>query len=253
MFWSYGPRCTPVEEYECSQHETQVRANASRGPPRILLPRAYRRLPDAAANGSIPQVKRTLTLLLSLALGAQAANAQQAPLRAGDKVVVRILRDSLFVATYIVDERGMITLPLAGDLRVTTTEGSQVRDSVRARLAPYLNDSRQVEVVALRKVRVIGAAKLPGVQYVALGATVRDAVAMANGVGTDGGSNRVILVRGTEQRALDNWATAATGTTILESGDDIVVSQLSWFARNTAAAVTGVGILLSVIVTLARR
>lgn len=210
-------------------------------------------MPDAAANGSIPRVKRTLTLLLSLTLGAQAANAQHAPLRIGDKVVVRILRDSLFEATYVVDERGMITLPLAGDMRVTTTEGSQVRDSVRARLAPYLHDSRLVEVVPLRRVRVIGAARLPGVQYVELGATVRDAVALANGVGDDGKSNRLILVRGGEQRPLDNWATAATGTTILESGDDIVVSRASWIARNTGAAITGAGILLSIIVTLATR
>ena len=185
--------------------------------------------------------------------GAHTANAQQAPLRIGDKVVVRILRDSMFVATYVVDERGMITLPLAGDLRVTTTEALLVRDSVRARLAPYLHDSKLVEVVALRRVRVIGAAKLAGVQYVDLGATVRDAVALANGVGDDGKANRLILVRGTEQRPLDNWATSATGTTILESGDDIVVSRLSWFARNTGTVVTGAGILLSIIVTLATR
>ena len=210
-------------------------------------------MPDVAANGTIPRVKRTLTLLLSLTLGVQAASAQQAPLRIGDRVVVRILRDSVFVATYVVDERGMITLPLAGDLRVTTTEASLVRDSVRARLAPYLHDSRLVEVVALRRVRVIGAAKLPGVQYVDLGATVRDAVALANGVGDDGKANRLILVRGAERRLLADWATSETGTTMLESGDDIVVSRLSWVARNSGAVVTGAGILLSIIVTLATR
>lgn len=205
------------------------------------------------ANGTIPPVKRILILLIGLAFGAQVALAQKAPLRSGDKVVVRILRDSMFVAMYTVDERGMITLPLAGDMRVTTIDGSQVRDSVRAQLAPYLHDSKLVEVVALRKVRIIGAAKLPGVQYMDLGATVRDAVALANGVGEDGKANRLILVRGAEQRPLDNWATSEVGTTILESGDDIVISRMSWMARNTGAVVTGAGILLSIMVMLAKK
>lgn len=214
---------------------------------------ARERLPEVHANGTIPPVKRTLIFLLGLTLGARALHAQRAPLGLGDKVVVRILRDSVFMTTYVVDERGMITLPLAGDVRVTNIDGARVRDTVRARLAPFMHDEKLVEVIPLRRVRVTGAAKLPGVQFVSLGATVRDAVALANGVSEEGKSSRVVLVRGAEQRVLADWATTETGITVLESGDDIVVSRLSWVARNTNTVLTGTSILLSIIVTLTRR
>ncbi len=140
-------------------------------------------------------------------------------------------------------------LPLAGDVRVGEVAGDAVQDTIRARLARFMNPTA-VEAVLLRRVRVVGEVAKPGVYFVELTFTLRDAIAMAGGVTADGRENRVSLLRMGRLSVLPDWRIGAEGEAFVESGDELVVGRIPWYQRNVLAIVTALSVLASIIITL---
>jgi protein involved in polysaccharide export with SLBB domain len=107
-----------------------------------------------------------------------------------------------------------------------------------------------VEAVLLRRVRVVGEVAKPGVYFVELTFTLRDAIAMAGGVTADGRENRVSLLRMGRLSVLPDWRIGAEGEAFVESGDELVVGRIPWYQRNALAIVTALSVLASIIITL---
>ena len=185
------------------------------------------------------------------ALGPLCASAQDAPALPGDRVLLRIIRDSALTDELRIDPRGMVVLPLVGDVRIGGIAGDAVQDTIRARLARFVNPIA-VEAVLMRRVRVLGAVTKPGVYYVERAFTIRDAIALAGGVAESGNERRVTLERDGVRRTIDEWRLGAEGALPVESGDQLVVSRLPWYQRNALALVTAVSVLSSIIITLRR-
>jgi polysaccharide export outer membrane protein len=177
---------------------------------------------------------------------------QDAPAMAGDRVLVRILRDSILVDTLRIDARGMAVVPLAGDVRLGGVAGNAVQDTLRARLSRFVNPGA-VEATLLRRVRVLGDVNKPGVYYVDRTFTLRDALALAQGVAESGDDRRATLERAGTRHELRDWHTDAAGLWPIESGDQLLVERLPWYRRNVVAfATTAASVLASLIITLSR-
>lgn len=171
---------------------------------------------------------------------------------AGDRVLVRILRDSILVDTLRIDARGMAVVPLAGDVRLGGVAGNAVQDTIRARLSRFVNPG-VVEATLLRRVRVLGDVNRPGVYFVDRTSTLRDALALAGGVAESGDDRHATLERAGTRRKLRDWQSDAAGLWPVESGDQLLVERLPWYRRNVVAFMTtAASVLASLIITLSR-
>jgi len=95
-----------------------------------------------------------------------------------------------------------------------------------------------VQIVLLRRVRVLGAVKQPGLFLVDPTMTLGDAVALAGGATIDGKLSGIRIMReGHEVHAnLDQSTTMAEH---LRSGDQILVPERSWLSRHTSLVIGG--------------
>jgi protein involved in polysaccharide export with SLBB domain len=136
-----------------------------------------------------------------------------------------------------VDERGEITLPRLGRIRVIDHSADVLQESLRKEFSAFLRNP-SVEVVVLRRIGVHGEVRRPQLYMVDLTMTVRDVIALAGGVLETGNPNRVTIVRGGEEIRLDREEIASFATAELRSGDQVVVGRRNWFALNPIAAIT---------------
>jgi protein involved in polysaccharide export with SLBB domain len=187
-------------------------------------------------------------LMLALPAGTRAQNGPVAP---GDRVLLRVFRDSLFTDTLRIDARGVAVVPFVGDVRLGGIAGDMVQDTLRSRLARVV-DPMAVEAVLLRQVRVMGEVTRPGLYYLERTATARDAIAVAGGVTAIGHERRATLERAGERRQLVDWRLGPAGAVVLESGDALVVARLPWYRREFATIVTSVGVLASILIAVSR-
>lgn len=183
-----------------------------------------------------------------LALAPPAARAQAAaaaqpadPLRPGDVVRLRIWREPDLSGEFPVGATGEVVLPKVGPMAVA----GQSPDSVRARVVraytAFLQHS-SVDVVLLRRVQVTGAVRNPGLYNVDPTMTVSDALALAGGTTPQGEPGRVALFRDGERVDVRLTGSTPIATSVVRSGDQLVVPERSWISRNTgvvAAAITG--------------
>jgi len=142
-------------------------------------------------------------------------------------------------------------LPRIGRMDVSRIPSLSLSDSVRARYRGVLRVD-DIEVVPLRRVSVLGEARKPGVYFLDLSATLRDAVALAQGVTDIGNPCCVMLVRASGSLRITDWQTRPASELALASGDAIVVERDSWFKRNVFSVVSGVALLVSTAVLIRR-
>jgi len=183
---------------------------------------------------------------------AQAARAQDGPLRPGDRVLLRVLLDSVLVDTVRVDARGVAVLPLAGDVPLGGIAGHAVQDSIRSSLARFVAPGA-VEATVLRRIRVIGEVTKPGVFYVDRTFTLRDAIAMAGGPTESGSATEIVLERDGRRRTITDWHSDAGALEVVESGDQLVVPRLPWWKRNAPYLVTGAATILATVLVVISR
>ncbi len=216
-----------------------------------LVCAAATRAPQVAA-AQIAQPPASTTASSSQARDTTAAGTLGIdPVAAGDRLVLRVWRETTWGGTFSVDAAGDVSLPRIGVLRVAGLAPLVVRDSVVRRLGRFLREP-YIDLVVLRRVAVLGAVKKPDVFYVEPVTSVRDLIAQAGGIADDGNPNRVELIRGTQRIALGRWDGPNGAAETVRSGDRIVVARRGWLARNGVAAASSFAVAVSVLVSAFR-
>ncbi|MCC6927629.1 MAG: polysaccharide export protein [Gemmatimonadaceae bacterium] len=169
-----------------------------------------------------------------------AAGATQAPLVPGDVIRIRVWREPELSGEFVVDRRGIVTLPRLGAMNVSALEPEQLREQLTDAYAPFLRDP-SIEVTPLRRIRVLGAVRTPGLYSADPTMSVRDVLALAGGATPDGRDAEVRLDRGGRSMVIPLWLGGQEVT--LRSGDQLVVEQRAWLSRNVplVAAIVSVG------------
>lgn len=191
------------------------------------------------------------TLIVPPLATAQSGGLSVATLAAGDRITLRLPGESTLPERLEIDQRGVVTLPRVGPLTVTALDPAQLADSIRT-LYSKLFVNRDVTVILLRRITVFGEVNKPGVLYLETSASIRDAIATAQGATPLAEVNHVNLIRGTVSERLENWSTLSAETKPLYSGDAIMMDRESWLRRNVGAIFGGLGILVSVVIALRR-
>lgn len=191
--------------------------------------------------------RTALTLGLGLAAAACAASrpapapifqpsdATSSPLQPGDAVRLGFWLEPGLSGEYVVDESGVAVLPLIGSRRVTIEPAAELKRRLQADYAKEIQN-QDVAIVLLRRVRVLGAVKNPGLYHVDPTMTLGDVVALAGGIASNGKQGDITVFHagreiGSELRLSD------LATRYLTSGDEVVVPERGWFARNGAVVV----------------
>ncbi len=179
--------------------------------------------------------------------GSQRPHGVEEALIPGDAIRLRFWREPGFSGDYPVDEAGGVVLPLLGVLNVTGVPASELK---RQLLEGYELELRNqdVQITMLRRVRVLGRVAEPGLYHVDATMTLGDAIALAGGGSPGSRLNDIRILRnGTEVRS--NLEVSARVAEQVRSGDQIMVPQRSWLARNTGfllgALISASAILIS--------
>ena len=172
-------------------------------------------------------------------------------MRSGDRVLVWVPADSLRRDTLIVEGNGFIALPRVGRINASHIPSSELADSIRGRYRHVLR-LEDVLVVPLRRVSVLGEVRMPGIYYLGLASTLRDAVALAQGVTDIGNPCCMTVVRDSSRKRVRDWQTRPSSELELASGDAIIVDREAWFKRNVFSVISGTAILVSTILALKR-
>jgi protein involved in polysaccharide export with SLBB domain len=151
----------------------------------------------------------------------------------GDQVRVTVWPQSAFGApvTVVVDPDGNILVPPAGQLSVREVPIQTLRDTLRARLSKFIRQP-EVDVQVLRRVTVNGAVFKPDVYYMDVASTLRDAIALAGGITEVGARSKVFVIRAGQRIHVPRWETDAGESSVLRSGDQVLVGRRSWLELN---------------------
>lgn len=173
-------------------------------------------------------------------------------IRAGDVIRLRIWREPDLSGEFPVDVQGQVTLPKLGPMQV----GGSPADSVRTKLVEsYSQFLRQasVDVTVLRRVRVAGAVRNPGLFTVDPTITVGDVLVLAGGALPEGDLHHVRLVRDGVRVSGAVARDANIGALAVRSGDQLEVPQRSWASRNVGAISAIIGSSAFLISSIFRR
>ena len=174
-------------------------------------------------------------------------DGQAQPLVPGDAIRLSFSGEPGLNGQYSIDETGSVALPLLGARKVTDSPAPEVKEAL-ARAYRERTRNQDVQVVYLRRVRVLGEVRNPGLYHVDPTMTFDDALALAGGAATDGDLKNVSLVRGGVEIAdgLDVSRSVAAG---LHSGDQIYVPKTRWISRYgsvvVGASITALGAIIA--------
>ena len=218
--------------------------------------RAYRS-PDFMSR-FLPSVVTLLCLAFTSQARAQASDpnaaaerAARASVQAGDRIFVKVYRELELSDSVTVNADGTIVLGRIGALRATDLTISALTDTVRARYGKFLRNPA-VELVVLRRVAVNGEVMKPNVYYVDVATSLRDVIARAGGITSEGSADRVDIIRRGQRIPMRNWQDDFTLASDLLSGDQVVVGRRSWLSRNAYSAISSAALVISLYVTLRR-
>jgi protein involved in polysaccharide export with SLBB domain len=192
-----------------------------------------------------------VTVAVSSAAHPQASDPSNAPLKPGDRLLVKIWLDTAFADTVRIDETGAAMLPRLGPMHITDLASRGIADSVwRAYTRVTLTPS--IEVTPLRRITVLGEVKQPATYFMETRSTLREAIALAGGVTDIGALKQLILIRDTTRIPIENWQRRADDVSIVRSGDVIWVEREPWLKRNIFSVISGLGVLFTVLYTATR-
>jgi polysaccharide export outer membrane protein len=200
---------------------------------------------------------RLILFALLLAVLPAPAAAQGSPsdvvtLLPGDVVRVHVWREEDLSGEFLVDETGVVTLPLLGERRVIGIPMRQLRDQL---IADYREQLRNpsITIVPLRRINVLGDVNQPGLYLADPTITLAAAIGLAGGTSPTGSMSRVRILRNGQVVQNRPGAAVALNTIDVRSGDQIIVGSRSWFVRNAPYAIsTGIS-LVTLLFTLASR
>jgi polysaccharide export outer membrane protein len=191
------------------------------------------------------------SMALTSAAHPQASDPSSAPLRPGDRLLIKIWLDTALADTVRIDETGAAMLPRLGLMRITDLMSNAIADSVR-RAYTRVTRTPSIEVTPLRRVTVIGEVRKPATYFMETMATLREAVALAGGVSDIGSLSRITVVRDSTRTVVEKWEQRRDAETIVRSGDVVWVDREPWLKRNLFSVISGLGVLFSVLYTATR-
>jgi polysaccharide export outer membrane protein len=175
------------------------------------------------------------------------AAGRAAAVAVGDRVRVRVWREPQLSDEFVVDDQGAVIFPRLGRVHVAGRSIGTLQDTLTARYAEYLR-SPEVTVTVLRRVGVQGEVRAPNLYYVDVTKSLREVLAEAGGITEAGNPDRVMIVRDGRQLPLGRWRDGGPLAAELRSGDQVFVARRSWLSRNALAAVSTLGLVVSVAV-----
>jgi len=143
----------------------------------------------------------SLCLITILILGfawaphSQAQNAGAYQLGVGDKVHIIVFNEPDLTGDFDVNDQGILSLPLIGQIHVAGMTLSQAQDVITQKYAAnYLVNPRvNVQILNYRPFYVIGEVKTPGSYPYVSGMTVLNAIALAGGYTPRGNENNIVV------------------------------------------------------------
>lgn len=192
----------------------------------------------------------TLIFGALVTLPARAQSPAELQLSPGDVIQATFWREPKLGGEFPVDERGQVALPIIGVRTVAGLPWGQLRDSLMAAYARELSAPGDVQLLALRRVLVLGSVTKPGAYYADPSATLAAAVALAGGAAPEGSLKRVRVVRNGETVIARASLESPLADSQIQSGDQIIVDRRSWLDRNSAVALSTFVGIAGVIVTL---
>jgi polysaccharide export outer membrane protein len=174
-----------------------------------------------------------------------------AAVEAGDRLTLQVWGEPDLKGEMIVDPAGTVSLPRGGVLRVTTIPVVDIRDSIRSRLSDFIRDPN-VDLQIERRVVVNGAVTKPGVYFMDINSTLRDAIAQGGGISESGSQSKVAILRGDRRIPVPNWQDNSSTVAQLQSGDQVVVGRRSWLAANAFSVASLSLVMASFIISLRR-
>lgn len=196
---------------------------------------------------------RLLLLFLLLpppALAGQAA-AGDPPVLPGDIIRLGVWREKELSGEFPVDQHGLVSLPLIGEIDVTGETELSLRARVREAMRRELREP-SIEVTVLKRVRVLGEVREPGVYALDPTMSVADALAMAGGRTPLALEGQVTLRREGERIVTDVREDTRLADLTVRTGDELLVRQRSWVDRNAGALLTGGAAMVGILVALFR-
>lgn len=177
-----------------------------------------------------------------------AGGTSKMTLRPGDRIRLRIWREPDLSGEFSVTESGVVTLPKLGPFEVIGRDPDSLRAEIVAGYAKYLVNS-SMDVAFLYRVQVQGEVRTPNLYYADETMTVGDVLALAGGGTEHAKLSRIELIRGGQRLPFTLSQTTVIGQSPIRSGDQLLVPEKSWFARNPGLVVLG----LTTIATLGVR
>lgn len=190
-------------------------------------------------------------LLVALAVTPMAAALAQ-PLQSGDVVRVAIWREPTLNGDFLIDERGMVQLPLLGLRAVTTQPWTDVRDALLVEYRRQLR-AESIALTPLRRIYVLGAVSKPGVYMMDPTFELRGIVSMAGGATVEGSLDHLRIVRDGATVAKNLSFTRTALDVGVRSGDQIFVDRRSWADRNSALLLSSFLSLAGIVAILVGR
>lgn len=196
-----------------------------------------------------------LSLSPSIAFGQQREPFPQTrgqALAPGDVVRIAIWREPDLSGEFLVDEHGVVTLPLLGKRSVLNVTVAALHDSLIADYAVQLRNP-SVTITPLRRIYMLGEVTKPGLYTVDPTISLAGAVALAGGATPIGDINRLRVVRNGEVVLNRVAAGSSLSTVDVRSEDQVFVDRRGWLDRNSTVAASAVISVATVIISLLLR
>lgn len=173
----------------------------------------------------------------------------EAPILPGDIVLLTVWRHEDLTDSVEVNQFGTVVLPRLGEIDVSRETHRSLRERVIRELRAVIV-SESIEVVVLKRVRVLGEVNEPGVYYLDPTMTVADALALAGGTTPDAMQGMVVLRRGSETITADLRVDTRVADSPIRSGDELAVPLRGWLSRNTNAIIAAAGAFAGIVVAI---
>jgi protein involved in polysaccharide export with SLBB domain len=208
----------------------------------------------------MPMLSRSFVLLILLALLPSRATAQETPktpaveptLAPGDIIRVAVWREADLSGEFLVNENGVVTFPLLGEINVLEIPISQLRDRLIQRYSVDLRNP-SITVTPLRRIYVLGEVTKPGLYTVDPTISLAGAVALAGGATPSGDLERLRVIRNGVVIVDRAAAQSSLSVVNMRSDDQVFVDRRGWFDRNSTFAASALLSIVTVTITLLHR
>jgi polysaccharide export outer membrane protein len=208
----------------------------------------------------MPMLSRRFVLLILLAFlpsrataqGATNAPAVEPTLAPGDVIRVAVWREPDLSGEFLVNENGVVTFPLLGEINVLEIPISQLRDRLIQRYSVDLRNP-SITVTPLRRIYVLGEVTKPGLYTVDPTISLAGAVALAGGATPSGDLERLRVIRNGVVIVDRAAAQSSLSVVNMRSDDQVFVDRRGWFDRNSTFAASALLSIVTVTITLLHR